>query len=343
MKQISSFGIKEITKELQVLINSKIDKVFMDNNNEMYLQLHTPNQGKTFLRIETGTTLHLTEFKPAFKQANSFCTSLRKLINNARIRSIKQIDFERIIKIELEKQTTSYLILEFFSKGNIILTDNKNIIINCIFKQKFSTRSILPKQEYKHPKLKYNILEITKEDLKKMLETTEKESLVKALAIELALGGKYAEKLCEISRINKDLKPIQVKKIDKLYSSIKELKLIIPPEFKTLNDYLNIQYQQELSETKTDTEQSYEQEITKVRKMRDIQEKAIKNYKKGIIDNDKKAELIYQNYQLVDNIIKELKQIEKKHTWQEIKKKLKNHKVIKEVDVKNKEVVIELK
>ncbi len=343
MNQLSSFQIKEIVKELQTLVNSKIDKVFMDNDNEMYLQLHTPNLGKRFLRIETGNTLHITEFKPVFQKANDFCQTLRKIINNARIRSIKQIDFERIIKIELEKTTTHYLIMEFFSKGNIILTDENNQIINCLFKQKFTQRKLLPKEQYKHPKLKYNLLEMTKQDLKNMLQGTNKDLLVKALAIELGLGGKYAEKLCEIARISKTMPPIQVKNTDKLYSSIKELKLILPKEFKTLNDYLNIQYQQELSEIKSGEELAYQEQIKKVNKMMSIQKQAIKNYTKGIKDNEKKAESIYQNYQLVNNIIKELKQIQKKHTWQEIKKKLKNHKIIKEVDAKHKEITLELK
>ena len=98
MNQLSSFQIKELVKELQTLVNGKLDKVFMDNDKEMYLQLHLPNIGKKFLRIETGNALHLTEFKPVFTKANSFCQTLRKSINNARIRSIKQIDFERINK-----------------------------------------------------------------------------------------------------------------------------------------------------------------------------------------------------------------------------------------------------
>ena len=78
-----------------------------------------------------------------------------------------------------------------------------------------------------------------------MLNKTNKESLVKALATDLGLGGKYAEQLCEISGIDKNHLPQDVKNIDKLFSSIKKLKLELPKQHETLNQYLDEQFNQE--------------------------------------------------------------------------------------------------
>ena len=52
--------------------------------------------------------------------------------------------------------------------------------------------------------------------------------------------------------------------------------------------------------------------------------------------------MLYKNYKLIKEILEELKEISKKHSWKEIKEKLKGHKLIKEVIPKEKSVVIEL-
>ena len=55
-----------------------------------------------------------------------------------------------------------------------------------------------------------------------------------------------------------------------------------------------------------------------------------------------KGELIYQNYQLIKEILDELNKASKKYSWKEIKEKLKGHKVIKEVNEKERKVIIEV-
>ena len=69
----------------------------------------------------------------------------------------------------------------------------------------------------------------------------------------------------------------------------------------------------------------------------------IKRLEKQEKTNKEKGELVYQNYQLIDSILKELKDISKNHSWKEIKDKLKGHKLIKEVISKDKSIVLELK
>ena len=59
-------------------------------------------------------------------------------------------------------------------------------------------------------------------------------------------------------------------------------------------------------------------------------------------EESKKAELIYNNYQLVNEILSEIKKARDKYSWSEIKEKLKGHKIIKEVDAKEKKIVVEL-
>jgi len=55
-----------------------------------------------------------------------------------------------------------------------------------------------------------------------------------------------------------------------------------------------------------------------------------------------KGDLIYQNYELVNDIITELRKASKKYEWNEIERRLKGHKTIKSVNSKDKTVEIEI-
>jgi len=55
-----------------------------------------------------------------------------------------------------------------------------------------------------------------------------------------------------------------------------------------------------------------------------------------------KADLIYQNYELINNILLELRKAAEKYDWEEIEKRLKGHKLIKELMLRIKTIDIEV-
>ena len=55
-----------------------------------------------------------------------------------------------------------------------------------------------------------------------------------------------------------------------------------------------------------------------------------------------KGELIYHKYNLIKEILDELNKASKKHSWKEIKEKLKGHKIVKEVNEKDRKIVIDI-
>ena len=59
-------------------------------------------------------------------------------------------------------------------------------------------------------------------------------------------------------------------------------------------------------------------------------------------ENQRKGELLYENYQVVKDILDELNIAKKKYSWKEIKEKLKGHKLVKQINEKDQEVVIEI-
>jgi len=55
-----------------------------------------------------------------------------------------------------------------------------------------------------------------------------------------------------------------------------------------------------------------------------------------------KGELIYHNYSLIKEILEEINKASKKYSWKEIKEKLKEHKIIKEVNDKERKLIVEI-
>ena len=82
--------------------------------------------------------------------------------------------------------------------------------------------------------------------------------------------------------------------------------------------------------------------IDKTKNVIDQQQKQIDDLEKKAAENNKKGELIYENYQMIESILKEINKAREKYSFDEIKEKLKGHKVVKDVDGKNKRIVIEL-
>jgi len=62
----------------------------------------------------------------------------------------------------------------------------------------------------------------------------------------------------------------------------------------------------------------------------------------SIKTNNERAEIFYTNYNLIQNIITELKKARKKYSWKEIKEKLKDHKIIKDINEKEGKITIEI-
>jgi len=352
------------------LINAKLNKIWLiggSNKKELFLQLHLPGQGKKYLKV-TPSVSYFTDHKADTpEKPHGFCMFLRKYLNSARIRGIEQVDFERILKIDLETAKGKYIFYaELFIPGNYILTDENNIIMSALETKKWKDREIKKGLEYVWPNLKHNFLKLKKEELAELIKKSDKENLVKTLAIELGLGGVYAEELLLGAKIDKNKKKLTDKEIITLFDQIKilrKLKLkpavfgkeIIPfdmlsfqdkekQEFKTFNEALDGTLTEDIITKKSETQtKEATKHISKEERILDKQQEHIIKLKKQSEENQKVGEAIYHNYQLIEEILVELKKAKEKHTWKEIKAKLKDHKVIKQINDKNQEVIVEVK
>ncbi len=361
MKELTSLDLHFLTKEFQSLLNSKIEKAFQDES--FILQTHSASMGKRYIRIMLPSLIYYSKEKSEIEESGKFALSIRKHIAGARIREIKQKEFERILEIIIEtKEKKMFLYIELFRPGNIILTDENLKIIMALTYKGFGSRVIRPGGIYEYPRHEYNLLDMDELKLKSLLEKTDKSSIVITMATELGLGGNYAEYLCEKAGIDKKSQKITDKDIKKLNLEIrhlvgsghngylnleKELISILPSEgfekHETLNEILDFVLTKKASETKHNEQESkIEKKKSQALSIIRQQEAMIKGMEKAIEENQKKGELIYENYTGLEAILKELNKAKEKYSWKEIKEKLKGHNVIKDLDEKEKKIVVDL-
>ena len=224
--QISSFEILALVREIQDLVGAYIDKVYQIGKEEILLRLRKKGMGKIHLFIaagkilfKTGTTFDTPE-KPSM-----FAMVLRKHLSGGKISKIYQYGFDRIVVIEIERKDSTYrLIVEIIPNGNLILVDEEWKIVMPIKEQTWAHRTIRSGEKYLFPPSKPNILEIDIDSFSNILKKSDRD-LVRTLALDLGLGGIYAEEICQVSKIdkNKPAKELDSEEIDRLYKSIKKI------------------------------------------------------------------------------------------------------------------------
>jgi predicted ribosome quality control (RQC) complex YloA/Tae2 family protein len=302
MKQMTSFDIKACVAELQKLVGGKVEKIYHYPPDEIRIRIYAGD--KYDLIIEAGRRIHLTKFpKESPKFPTPFAMLLRKHLEGKRIREIKQRNFDRVVIVDFGEKK---IVAELFSKGNIILMEGEKVI--------------MPLREIK---------KITTER-----KVDENRELVRYLA-NSGFGGLYAEEIClrsgidkkkKFSELNEEEKKILNEVIGGLLNFepkpqiiIKDSKFIdvVPMDllfykdfekkyFKTFNEALDEFY----SRIAID-EQKESEEIEKIRKRLAVQEETLKNYEAEMREYREIADVIYSNYEKINEIIEKLRRREK--------------------------------
>ena len=126
------------------LLNGKIDKIYQPAAEEIILNIHCGREKyRLFISANTShTSIYLLDENGGGNPQNppAFCMLLRKHLQSARIREIRQVDSERIVEIytdainELGFNVNHKLVIEIMGKhSNILLIDIKTgKILDCI-------------------------------------------------------------------------------------------------------------------------------------------------------------------------------------------------------------------
>jgi predicted ribosome quality control (RQC) complex YloA/Tae2 family protein len=372
---MSSIDVSAAVSELKSLIGARVDKVYQHTYDEIRLQLYTRASGRSDLIIEAGKRFHLTNYpRISPKTPSSFAMLLRKHISSGKITEVKQHNFDRVIEIAIERgEKKNYLVIELFSKGNIILLDENRKIILPLHSLSFQNREVKQGREYEYPPSKLNPIELRKSDLEELLKQSERD-LVRTLATQLNLGGLYAEEICLRANLNKAklAKTIEGNELEKLLNAIQEIFTpLLKGEFKphiVIKEGMEIdvlplellqysEYEKKyhptfnaaldeyftklvLKKMEADVEKASGEKLLILRRMLNQQQEAINKLLEEEKQYIEKGELIYSNYKAIESLLAKIKEAKKKKiSWEEIKRGFKQIKCINEATG---EVIVEL-
>ncbi len=369
-KQLSSLDLYFLVKELKILEDSRIDKIYQPEQNLIVLGLYKANAGKRILVINIGQSIFIADEKEDFGETLGFGMFLRKHLDGCFLTDIGQIKPERILKFVFKsKEGSKFLYIEFFGKGNAILCNEHDVILNALEHHDFRERSVKPKLKYVYPVMNYNLFNLEENDLRNLFQNSKKESIIVSLATELGLGGLCSEEACLLSNVDKSTNPknISEKQIQSIAHSIKKIinhdieakavfengNLIdfIPFDFmfysgnkyeKKSFESFNSAVAYFYSQFKEAKETEYDKKMKSLQRIIEQQKLTIEELRKDEKESREKGEAIYHNYQLIKEVLEELSKASKKYSWKEIKEKLKGHKTIKEVNEKERKVLVEV-
>jgi predicted ribosome quality control (RQC) complex YloA/Tae2 family protein len=206
-KEFSSFDIAAAVKELKEQIaNSRVNNIYQFGEKTIIFKLHKTDTPPIRLVIEAGRRLHSTTYaEESPNEPPAFCMTLRKYLRDSWLRSIEQVEFERIIVIRFDTRTGELkLFVELFGDGNIILTNDKDLIIHALEFKKMRDRDILHNLVLQLPPISgKNPFKVTQPELSDALKNAGATAVVRALARFLGIGGVYAEELLLRANLDK--------------------------------------------------------------------------------------------------------------------------------------------
>ena len=227
---LSSFDLRALVAEWQDLVGGHVDKAYQ-REDEVILRINAPVRGKAELFYKAGRWLCVHEVETKPETPPPFAQTLRRLLDNARVRGIEQRGFDRIAVFHLERSGESNdLVFEVFGKGNLVVVKGATIAA-VLFPQTFKDRSVQLGEPYRFPEAGLDPLELDRGGFANALRGA-KGQVVRVLASVLNLGGTYAEETCLRAHVEKatKVKDLTEAQVDGLYTALNNVAVAVDQE-----------------------------------------------------------------------------------------------------------------
>ncbi len=356
--------------EFQSLIGGYIRKAYQPAREIVVIRINVKD-GRRNLVIRTGKAFYLTTKGPENPpQPTGFAMMLRKHVTNGRIVSIEQQEFDRIITIGIQKEEFFQLVIEGFGDGNVILVKD-GVIVQPLISRSWRHRIVRARHEYAVPPSLENPRTMDFEVFEPIITGSEKD-LVRTLASQVNLGGRYAEELCLLSGLEKDhpCSSLDRKAIEDLYHEMNGLfrKLESPEpgtvwdgdhpiealpfpleslkglEYRKRESYNEAaeEYFTHIAEVADDQERSaVNPAIARIERTIIQQQESIERFENEIEVSKEKAERLFLRYQEFERALEDIRGFGEKHGWTEMAIVLKKNKKTLDVNLEEKFVVMD--
>jgi predicted ribosome quality control (RQC) complex YloA/Tae2 family protein len=206
-KEFTSFDIAVAIQELKPTVaDSRVNNIYQVSEKTVIFKLHKIDLPPIRLVMEAGRRMHLTSYSEENpNEPPTFCMALRKYLRGAWLVGIEQYEFERIVTLSFRTKTgVLKLVVELFGEGNIILTNEQNVIIHALTLKKMRDRDILHNVVLQlPPSISKNPFKIVLPELEEAVKNAGEVEVVRAIARFLGVGGVYAEEILLRANIEK--------------------------------------------------------------------------------------------------------------------------------------------
>ncbi len=379
--QLAAIELRSLVSELKQLEGSWLDQVYdlhkpavAKPGKTIVMQLST-SEGKRFIVCVAPYAAFMSSRKPAVLEGlSSFCRLLRHHLANAKLVSVSQMGSERILELVFwSKNRQVKLIIELFSKGNIILVDERGVILGATEHQTWKDRTVRPGFAYSPPPAAADFSKLSYDQLSALILSSKKDSVVKALAIDLGLSGIYAEELCASASVDKSKKPQQLsqQEIQGLFSSLQQLLSRKPSPIAILDDSSSVidvfpfptasaaatitksfpsfneaveavalpQLEAAAFSSKT---AAFSGQIKELETVIGQQRAAVAELSKAAGEATKAAEFIYEHYMEIKQVLEDYNRLRKAFTPDQLKEYFSSNKLVRNIDEKTGQITLEI-
>ena len=272
----------------------------------------------------------------------NFAMMLRNRIAGANLEGVEQYGFDRILTFRFEREdATTLVVAELFGDGNVAVMNEDREVIGCLDTVRLTSRTVAPGSQYGYPDERFSPLDCTYDAFAARMEGSDSD-LVRTLATQLNFGGLYAEELCTRAGVEKEtaIEAATEAQYEALFGALERLRELIlegrtdprlyeddgsvvdatplPLEeheaegydatgFDSFNGAIDEYFHRLEREAETTTETGsdrpdFESEIAKHERIIEQQQGAIEKYEEQAEREQRKAESLYGNYDLVDEI-----------------------------------------
>jgi predicted ribosome quality control (RQC) complex YloA/Tae2 family protein len=334
---MSGIDVMAMVREMNTCLPLWAGKIYQFGEKTIGIRLGGEHKKFLFF-IEAGRRAHLVQaFPPSPKNPTGFAMLLRKHLEGGKILSIAQFGIERILYFDIGKREQVFrLIIELFDEGNVILCREDGTIIMPLWHHRFRDREVV--RDVPYVRTGRDCTEFGKEEFSALLKGNVKE-IVKVLAVDCRLGGAYAEEVCRMADIEKNL-PAQEVEAERVFPAITDLLSRItthPEPVITASGCWPIILD---SEVPLQTYDSYHQaldayypraepaiveqkaKVTREESIRARQVRAVAGFDEKMTKIQRRIDALYTHYLLVENILRTLRDARTSHSWQEIDRRL---------------------
>lgn len=359
-RELTSVDLAALVSELRDFIEAKVDKVYLYGEDLLRIRMRHFDYGRVELFIEAGDDKRVNTTDPdavpdAPTRPPNFAKMLRNRISGATLTDISQFEFDRILTFSFERgDQRCRIIAELFGQGNVIVLDETDTIVDSLDTVRLRSRTVAPGATYSYPESQVNPFSLSRDRFIQQLRSSDAD-LVRTLATQVNLGGTYAEEVCTRAGIEKNVavNSLTDEETERLHESLMEIHqqitdrqfdpriyydddhpISVTPfelieyeayEFDRFDQFSMAvdTYYRKASEAEKEetTTPAIDEEIAKQQRIIEQQSGAIEQFSEQADEERAKAEALYANYDLVDEIIATVNNaLQDGHSWDAIQK-----------------------